>query len=105
MISIVNDLCDSVMLTDMKNFIILIINNQKNVIKIKSNYKMQHEQIKIFSKYIIINNELFSSDRYVLDRLMKYLMLNILIIIKVISEDNDFIMISLYKMNNEFLNT
>src|SRR2546430_14291187 len=103
--SIMNDLCNSVMLTDIKNFIILIINSQKNIIRIKSNYKIQHEQTKIFSRHAIINNKLFNNDRYVLDRLAKYLISNILIIIKIISEDNDFIIISLYKINNEFLST
>ena len=105
MMSVINDLCNSMILTDMKNFIILIISSQKNVMRIKSNYKMQHEQMKIFSKHAIINSKLLSNDKYVLDRLVKYLMSNILIIVKVVSEDNDFIIVSLCKMNNEFLST
>ena len=59
--------------------------------------------MKIFREHIIINTKFFSDDKYMFNELMKYLMLNILIIVKIILRDNNFIMMSLCKINNQFL--
>ena len=46
------------------------------------------------------NIELFNSNKYISSWFSKYLMLNILIIIKIVLKDNNFIIISFYKFNN-----
>ena len=59
--------------------------------------------MKIFKKHVMINTKFFNDDKYVFCRIMKYLMLNSLIIIKIISKDNNFMITKTCKIDNQFL--
>ena len=59
--------------------------------------------MKISDEHIIIEIKLFSDDTDVFCELMKHLMLNILIIIKIISEDYNYVMMNLSQIDNQFL--
>ena len=103
--SIMNDFCNSILLTCMKNFIILIISSFVNQIRIKSNFAMQYWLMKIFRKYVMINTKFFNDNKYVFYKIVKYLILNNLIIIKIISENNNFMITRMCKIDNQFLYT
>ena len=59
--------------------------------------------MKIFNEHIMIETKLFSDDINMFCRLTKCLMLNILIIIKIVSEDYNYIMMNLSQIDNQFL--
>ena len=98
-----NDFCNSILLTCTKNFIILIISSFVNQTRIKSNSDVQQWLTKIFRRHTVINTEFFNDDKYVFCRIVKCLMLNSLIIIKIISENNNFITMRICKIDNQFL--
>ena len=56
--------------------------------------------MKISDEHIMIKTKLFSDDTDVFYELIKHLMLNILIIIKIVSEDYNHIMMNLNQINN-----
>ena len=104
-INVVNDFYNLILLTCTKNFIILIISSFVNQIRIKSNFVMQYWLMKIFKKHVMINTKFFDDDRYVFCRIAECLISNSLIIIKIISKNNNFMIMKMCKIDNQFLYT